>query len=70
MKHKFSINRLTLTFASLLLVSSCTNKNGAEKALKDAGYHPIEVGGYGLIVVKMICMQQDLKHTRQIQAEL
>jgi hypothetical protein len=63
MKHKFSINRLTLAFASLLLavgLSSCTNKNEAEKALKDSGYHPIEVGGYGWFD----CSEDDMYATK------
>ncbi len=63
MKHKFSITRLTLAFASLLLavgLSSCTNKNEAEKALKDSGYHPIEVGGYGWFD----CSEDDMYATK------
>lgn len=32
---------------AVVIFSSCTNSNGAKEALKDAGYHPIEVGGYG-----------------------
>lgn len=50
MKHKFSINRITLACASLLLavvLSSCTDESGAKKALERNGYKPIEVGGYG-----------------------
>lgn len=31
---------------SLFVLFSCTNKEGAREALKDAGYHPIEVDGY------------------------
>lgn len=27
-------------------LGSCTNKKGARKALLDAGYHPIKVGGH------------------------
>jgi hypothetical protein len=41
-KLNFAIISLLLT-----LVFSCTNEKGAEKALKDTGYHPIKVGGYG-----------------------
>ena len=39
---------LFLLFSLLLLGSSCTNNSKAKKALLQAGYHPIEVGGYGL----------------------
>lgn len=31
----------------LFILSSCTDEKGAKNALLDAGYHPIEVGGYG-----------------------
>lgn len=44
MKHKFSINRLTLAFASLLLVAvlfGCTSSNDFEKGKKQ-----LEAQGY------------------------
>lgn len=31
----------------MILFISCTDEKGAEKALIQNGYHPIEVGGYG-----------------------
>jgi hypothetical protein len=43
-----------ITLLGLALVS-CTNKSGAEKALKDAGYHPISIGGYGVLA----CSEDD-----------
>lgn len=36
-----------LTFLILLSLFSCTNKSGAEKALRDSGFHPISIGGRG-----------------------
>lgn len=30
-----------------LFCASCTDKDGANKALLDSGYKPIEIGGYG-----------------------
>lgn len=39
------MNKILLIVAVLLV--SCTNKKGAEKALKDSGYHIISVGSYG-----------------------
>ena len=38
---------LVFALAIVALASSCTNKSRATEALLDAGYHPIEVGGYG-----------------------
>jgi hypothetical protein len=39
-------------FIAILLIAfttSCTDEDSAEKVLRDAGYHPIEVGGYGFL---------------------
>lgn len=50
-------------FWSILLligIASCTNPKGAEKALRDAGYHPISVGGYAWFM----CGQDDLFATK------
>ena len=44
----------------VIAFASCTNKEGAEKALKDAGYHPKEVGGYGLFS----CGEDDFYSTK------
>ena len=40
--------------------TSCTNKEGATEALKDAGYHPIKVGGYAFFG----CGKEDFYHTK------
>jgi hypothetical protein len=37
---------IILSAIALGALSSCTNVDGATEALKGAGYHPIEVGGY------------------------
>lgn len=37
----------SLLILALFIIASCTNKKGATRAIIDAGYHPIEVGGYG-----------------------
>ena len=39
---------MKVIFVALLavLVSGCTSKDGAERALKGAGYTEIEIGGY------------------------
>jgi len=50
---------LLITFISLLFIG-CTNKDGAEKAIKQAGYHPIKVGGYGFFD----CSEDDVFRTR------
>lgn len=34
--------------AFMLIFSSCTNEKAARKTLLDSGFHPIEVGGYGM----------------------
>lgn len=48
-------------YALLCVVAiGCTNKDGAEKALKQAGYHPIKLGGYGLFD----CSEDDVFRTR------
>lgn len=40
--------KLTVFVLLVSLVSiSCTDDKAAKEALKDAGYHPISVGGYG-----------------------
>jgi hypothetical protein len=39
--------------------TSCTNKEGAAEALKDAGYHPIKVGGYAFFG----CGEEDVYRT-------
>jgi len=44
----------------VLLTTSCTNPEGANKALIDAGYHPVEVKGYGWFD----CSDDDLYSTR------
>lgn len=41
-------------------ILSCTNPHDAKKALLDAGYHPIEVGGYGFFS----CSEDDAYATR------
>lgn len=51
-------NYIILLFG--LLIISCTNKEDATKALLDASYHPIEVGGYGWFD----CGQDDFYSTR------
>ena len=44
----------------LISIFSCTNKKGAEKALRDFGFHPIEIGGYGYFD----CSEDDVYATR------
>jgi hypothetical protein len=44
----------TIISVAFLALFSCTDKTGAERALINAGYHPIEVGGYALF-----CCGQD-----------
>lgn len=52
MKHKFSVNRLTLAFASLLLVAvlfGCTSSNdfdNGKKQLEQQGYTDVKNTGY------------------------
>lgn len=44
------INPRIFACASLLLaagLTSCTDEKGATRTLKQSGFHPIEVGGYG-----------------------
>lgn len=43
-----------------IITFSCTNKKGAEKALRDAGYHPISIGGHGWFC----CGEKDQYSTR------
>lgn len=47
-------------FLCIILLASCTNKDGATKALKDAGYHPVNVGGYAI----WGCGEDDFYHTK------
>lgn len=44
-KLTFSIIAI-LIIGGIFVLNTPTNKKGATKALTDAGYHPIEVGGY------------------------
>lgn len=43
------MKKLFIVLSILLLASSCTDEQGARKALLDAGYKPIQVGGYGFL---------------------
>jgi hypothetical protein len=43
-----------------LTAYGCTNKKGATEALKDAGFHPIEVGGWN----PFLCGEHDLFSTQ------
>lgn len=45
---------------TIMILFSCTDTSKAKKVLLDAGYHPIEVGGYGLLD----CSQDDMYATR------
>ena len=49
-----------LTILLLGLIISCTDNETATNALLDAGYHPIEVGGYGWLE----CSEDDVYATR------
>jgi hypothetical protein len=40
------MKQFIFTIAILFTLFSCTDEKGARKALLDAGYHPISVGGY------------------------
>lgn len=44
------MKQVIITLFVLLLFCSCTDKDGATKALLDAGYKPIKVGGYGWFI--------------------
>jgi hypothetical protein len=57
MKKK-CVNMMYIMLATVLI--GCTNKGGAEKVLKQSGYHPIEVGGYGFFD----CSDDDTYRTR------
>lgn len=41
------ITKFAIIIALSTAVISCTDPKGSTKALIDAGYHPIKVGGYG-----------------------
>jgi hypothetical protein len=43
-----------------LTAYGCTNEKGATEALKDHGFHPIEVGGWG----PFRCSEKDLFSTK------
>jgi hypothetical protein len=61
MKNNIKTSTISIALTLLVMLSlSCTNKKGAENALKDAGYHPIEVGGYGWFD----CSEDDMYATR------
>jgi hypothetical protein len=38
--------RALLVLAAVALASGCTDKDGAKKALEQAGYKQVEIGGY------------------------
>lgn len=40
-------SNLLLIALACIMLTGCTQPKDAEKALMDAGYHPIYVGGYG-----------------------
>lgn len=42
------MKKLTIAILVIALSTSCTDESAAERVLKDAGYHPIEVGGYSV----------------------
>ena len=44
----------------IVLLASCTSEKRAEKALLDAGYNPIEVGGYAWFK----CAEHDVFRTK------
>lgn len=54
------MKNLIFTIAIILTLPSCTDKQGATKALLDAGYHPISVGGYAFLG----CGEGDIYHTK------
>jgi hypothetical protein len=41
------MRKLIITVCLALAITSCTDKEGARKALERNGYKPISVGGYG-----------------------
>lgn len=47
-------------FVLIMTVLTPTNEGGSTEALKDAGYHPIEVGGYAWFT----CSDRDVFATK------
>lgn len=54
------MKKLLITLLISSFFSSCTKEDSATIALKQAGYHPIKVGGYGFFN----CSEDDVFATR------
>lgn len=52
--------RLLIVMAMAVSLPSCTDEQGARRALLDAGFHPINVQGYGAFD----CSGDDVYRTR------
>lgn len=58
--HPRTVGLLVTVLLAAGSLSSCTNEQKAKSALLDAGYHPIEVKGYGWFQ----CSEDDVFATR------
>jgi hypothetical protein len=54
------MKKFIVTIVIVVLLASCTNKSATEKALLDAGFHPIEIGGYSFFG----CSEDDIYKTK------
>lgn len=52
--------KIIAAVAVAVLLVACEDRPGADRALRDAGFHPIQVGGYGYFD----CSEDDVYRTR------